>query len=343
MTIDDPGAGRRRPAHLSRRSRRRWRSSAAVAVLSAAWLAALPARAATAAVADGVYVLRDSFLPGQQPDGNSVIFAGPDGLVVVDTGRHIAHAQALLDFAAARRQPIVAVVNTHWHLDHLGGNGLLRDSVPGLQVVASTAVAPALTGWLAASRRDMQALVDSGRADAATLAMIRIDIALIDLGPKLLPDLALDGPRRLDLAGRPLEIGLATRAVTAGDLWVFDPRTRTLAVGDLVTLPVPFLDTACTAGWQAALRDIDALPFQRLVPGHGAPMDRAGFATWRRAFEGLLVCAAGTGPASGCAEGWINALGDLLPTAQHGLARGMIGDYFEDPLRAPPAQRDRHC
>lgn len=340
MMTNDPMAGRRSTARLFRRG---WRFCAAAALLSAAWLAALPVRAAPAAVADGVYVLRDSFLPGQQPDGNSVIFAGPDGLVVVDTGRHIAHARALLDFAAARRQPIVAVVNTHWHLDHLGGNGLLRDSAPGLRVIASTSVAPALTGWLADSRRDMQALIDGGRADAATLAMMRIDIALIDLGPRLLPDLALDGPRRLDLAGRPLEIGLATRAVTAGDLWVFDPQTRTLAAGDLVTLPVPFLDTACTAGWQSALRDIDALPFERLVPGHGAPMDRAGFATWRRAFEGLLACAASTGPASACADGWIHGLGDLLPAAHHGLARSMIGDYFEDLLRAPPAQRDRHC
>ena len=69
--------------------------------------------AAPVRVAEGVYLLRDSFDSGRQPDGNSTVFAGPRGLVVVDTGRHAAHAQALLDFAAARAQPIVLVVNTH--------------------------------------------------------------------------------------------------------------------------------------------------------------------------------------------------------------------------------------
>ena len=80
----------------------------------------LLARATPQAVAAGVYLQRDSFDPGRQPDGNSVIFIGPRGLVVVDSGRHAEHTQALLDFASARRTPIAVVVNSHWHLDHLG-------------------------------------------------------------------------------------------------------------------------------------------------------------------------------------------------------------------------------
>jgi glyoxylase-like metal-dependent hydrolase (beta-lactamase superfamily II) len=302
-----------------------------------------PASAAPVAVADGVFVLRDTFDPGRQPDGNSVIFVGPGGLVVVDTGRHREHAQALLDFAAARRAPIVAVVNTHWHLDHLAGNALLRDHASGLTVYASTALAPALGGWLAASRRDMQDMLDSGRADPATEAMARLDIAIIDSGPRLLPDVVLDAPRSIAPAGQRLQIGYESKAVTAGDLWVYDPAAKVLASGDLVTLPVPFLDTACAPGWRASLAQLEAVPFERLVPGHGAPMSRADFAVWRGAFEALLSCAAGDAAASSCAAGWVAALGPLLPQTEHARARGMIGYYLEQHLRAEPAQRDRFC
>ena len=241
--------------------------------------------AAPVRVAEGVYLLRDSFDPGRQPDGNSTVFAGPRGLVVVDTGRHAAHAQALLDFAAARAQPIVLVVNTHWHLDHLGGNALLRERVPGLKVIAS---------------------------DAAHLL----------------------GADRVSL-------------------WIhghthdsFDYRvngTRVVAAGDLVTLPVPFLDTACAPRWRMALAELDALPFETLIPGHGAPMTRRDFARWRSAFGGLLDCAAGTASARSCADGWIAGVGELLAADERGRARAMLDYYVGEQLRAAPAQRDRFC
>ncbi len=327
--------------------RRAGQRAAAVALFGlCAALLPTPSRAATrvpAALADGVFVLRDTFEPGRQPDGNSVIFAARGGLVIVDTGRHAEQTQALLDFAAQRGAPIRAVVNSHWHLDHLGGNAMIRDHVPDVQVIASAAVAPALRGWLAASRRDMQALLDSGRADAATQAMLRVDIALIDRGPALRPDRALDARRMINPAGQRLQVGYEAAAVTGGDLWVYDPSSRVLAAGDLVTLPVPFLDTACAPGWRTALAHLEAVPFEQLIPGHGAPMSRADFTAWRSAFDSLLTCTAGHAPDTACIDGWIGALGSLLPTAEHPRARAMLGYYVKQHLRAEPAQRDRFC
>src|SRR5205085_552339 len=52
------------------------------------------------------------------PDGNTIVIDAPRGLIVVDTGRHPEHAQAILDYARQRHRPIAAVVNSHWHLDH---------------------------------------------------------------------------------------------------------------------------------------------------------------------------------------------------------------------------------
>ncbi len=323
------------------------RCALAIACATAALLITVAARAAAPplSVAEGVFVLRSNLEPARQPDGNSVFFAGERGVVIVDTGRHAEHTQALLEFAAARGQSIALVINTHWHLDHMGGNAMLREHVPGLKIVASDAVAPALAGWLASSRRDMQALLDGGRADPATRAMIKIDIGLIDAGPRLLPDVTLSAPRTpVDGAGRPLVVGLAREAVTNADLWVFDAASRVIAAGDLVTLPVPFLDTACAAGWRAALAELDtAVPFETLIPGHGAPMSHTDFATWRDAFGALLDCAAGASPASICADGWVAALGPLLPADEQGRARAMLDYYLAEHLRAPPAQRDRFC
>jgi glyoxylase-like metal-dependent hydrolase (beta-lactamase superfamily II) len=71
----------------------------------------------------------------------------------VDTGRHAWHRDALLSLAVARRRPIVAVINSHWHLDHDSGNPFLRESYPHLTVYASSAIGEALQGFLADSLR----------------------------------------------------------------------------------------------------------------------------------------------------------------------------------------------
>ena len=42
-------------------------------------------------------------LPDRGPDGNTVIFVAPDGLVVVDTGRHPWHSDGILGFARDRK------------------------------------------------------------------------------------------------------------------------------------------------------------------------------------------------------------------------------------------------
>ena len=74
-------------------------------------------------LAAGVHLQPGGFEPGRGPDGNTIIFDGPQGLVVVDTGRHSWHSDAILAYARERGRPIAAIVNTHWHLDHSSGNG----------------------------------------------------------------------------------------------------------------------------------------------------------------------------------------------------------------------------
>jgi glyoxylase-like metal-dependent hydrolase (beta-lactamase superfamily II) len=314
---------------------------ALAAVAAAPGAGASPAATSAAAsaaperLAADTWWLRGAFVPGRQPDGNSVLLRGPEGLVVVDSGRHAAHGAALLAFAAAQELPVVAVVNTHWHLDHVSGNPALRAAHPDLAVHASDAIDAALEGFLARYRGQLQAQLKA--APAAAREALTLELARIDAGAALRPDVVVraSGPRTL--AGRPLQLGLAGHAATAGDVWLFDPATGVLAAGDLVTLPAPFLDTACPAGWQAALAALEAQPFRLLVPGHGAPLDRDGFARWRRAFDGLLQCAAGEAPAEACATGWIEAAGPLLAGHPEAFTRDLLG-YYVQHLRGPQAR-----
>src|SRR3954468_19428504 len=97
------------------------------------WLPALLAltlAGAAPAAETGWHLVPGSFEPGRQPDGNSVFLEAPDGLILVDTGRHPAHQERLLAYAKARGRPIAAIVNTHWHLDHTGGNAEIRAAYP---------------------------------------------------------------------------------------------------------------------------------------------------------------------------------------------------------------------
>ncbi len=63
-------------------------------------------------IAPGVDLIPGAFVPNGQPDGNSVIFRAPEGLVVMDTGRHVEHTQKILDYAKTVGLPIQAPWST---------------------------------------------------------------------------------------------------------------------------------------------------------------------------------------------------------------------------------------
>jgi glyoxylase-like metal-dependent hydrolase (beta-lactamase superfamily II) len=304
-------------------------------------LAATPAGASTPTrIAEDTWLLRGEFVPGQQPDGNSVILRGPDGLVVIDSGRHAAHADALVAFARELDAPIVVLVNTHWHLDHVGGNPRLRAAHPELVVHASGAIDGALQGFLARSRTQLQAMLER-ETDAARRQAMQDEIARIDAGAQLRPDEVVAAAGERELGGRHLQVGLETHAVTAADVWVYDPATRVLVAGDLLTLPAPFLDTACPARWQATLARLDAIPFGQLVPGHGPVLERKDFDRYRDAFDRLLACAGSEAEPAQCVAIWREAAGGLLDAYPSDQVQGLVEYYVAQRLRG--AGRTADC
>ncbi len=297
---------------------------------------------AASQLAPGIYLIEGEATPNRQPDGNSIVITAPKGLIVFDTGRHREHAQEILDFARAQDRPVAAIINSHWHLDHVGGNPLLRAAFPAIRVYASSAIYAARRGFLAAYRAQLISRLAVTRDRQAASAM-RAEVALIDEGAALGPTDVVSESGRESIAGRELQLHLESHAVTAGDVWVFDPETHVLLAGDLVTLPAPFFESACPAGWRTALSHLEKQPFNWLVPGHGAPMHKREFTAYRKAFSDLLDCAAGREKKFICINRWIDDAAVLIPSEEVSYARTLIGYYLDNYLRHPTQRVRRFC
>jgi glyoxylase-like metal-dependent hydrolase (beta-lactamase superfamily II) len=312
------------------------RFAAAMAVLYGA------GACAASMIAPGTFLVEGQAVPNRQPDCNSILIEAPRGLIVFDTGRHPEHVQQLLDFARLQSRPIAAIINSHWHLDHVGGNPALRAVYPDIEVYASDAINAARTGFLADYRAKLVTEIATAKQPDA-LAAMRAEMALIDAGAALGPTKILTASGPIKVAGRPLQVHLESRAVTAGDVWVFDPQTRMLLAGDLVTLPAPFFESACPARWRASLAHLEKVRFDWLVPGHGAPMRHPQFTAYRTAFSNLLACAAGNAGKSDCIDAWIGDAASLIDSKDVSYARTLIGYYLENYLRNPSERIRKFC
>ncbi len=131
-------------------------------ILAAALTAACTTPAAEGP--SGYHIVPGSFEPNRGLEGNSIFLDAPEGLILIDTGRHPAHRDRLLAYARERRRPIVAIVNTHWHLDHSTGNAEIRAAYPGAPLYATRAVEGALVGFFLQSRAAAERFLASGEA-----------------------------------------------------------------------------------------------------------------------------------------------------------------------------------
>ena len=277
------------------------------------------------------------------PDGNSVVLDAPDGLIVVDTGRHPEHAAAIVDYAQRRGRPIAAIVNTHWHLDHTTGNHDIRSAYPKAEVYATTAIEGALGGYLGRNRAQSDKMLADPAIPAGQKAQILRGRSRIDNPDRLRPTRAVARSGRMTIAGRTIEVNVAPYAATEADIWLYDRRARLAIVGDLVVDVVPFMDTACPDGWAKALEAIAATDFVTLIPGHGPPMTRAAFTQWTTAYTALIACGRSDVASEQCVAGWQRDAGELIPPSHRDYAAELAEYYVATRLRSSPEEQRRYC
>lgn len=236
----------------------RWR-----APLLLLWLLpALACGAATTAgfnlkqVADGVYVHHGRHVTVDDPHRDDIanigFIVGHDCVAVIDTGGSVAVGRQLLAAVhATTNVPVCYVINTHIHYDHVLGNAAFQG--PGVEFIGHAQLAPAME----ANREFFQENFGQELGGNATANAI--------IGPDRLVRDSLD----LDLGGRRLQLVARPPAHTRSDLTVYDGKTRTLWLSDLLFMRrIPALDGSLK-GWLAVLDKLRAMPADRVIPGHG--------------------------------------------------------------------------
>jgi len=205
-------------------------------------------------IADGVWLLEGSTDDFSQANGGNIVNTGfivtAEGVLVIDSGPSRRYGEAMRQaIAAVTDKPLLKVMLTHHHPDHVLGNQAFSD-VP-------IAALPGATTLLAE------------QGDAMAENMYRLVGDWMRGTEVLLPTETLE-PGTLEVGGRTLQL-LALSGHTGADLAILDVQSGVLFAGDLVfyqrALTTP--GTPSLATWLTDLDQLQQLPWKQIVPGHG--------------------------------------------------------------------------
>jgi glyoxylase-like metal-dependent hydrolase (beta-lactamase superfamily II) len=245
-------------------------------------------------IADGVY----SFIAPESDSGvvqsNCTVIIGGESVLVVDTGQFPSLAKRMTaDIQKLTSKPVRYIVNTHWHFDHVWGNGVFRDAYPGVAIISTEytrqlvesegpktiAKQPAINTQQAA---DLRKMIADGKAPdgrpvtaerkqhiehiAATLERINAEFPRTVHTP---PAIGFEKELTLNLGKREVKVLWLGRANTGGDAVVWLPDAKLLLTGDTVVYPAPFAFGSYISEWPVALQKMIDLHPAVIIPGHG--------------------------------------------------------------------------
>ncbi len=247
-------------------------------------------------LAPGVHGFVWSDPSAQLIEGNSLFIVNDSDVVVVDTGLLPASTRRMAEeLRRITDKPVRIVVNTHWHDDHVNGNGIYRELWPGAQVVAHShtrsdhieqtieprpenvkrieGIIETLGRWLEKGADDTGKAIDEARRARIVRYLATIKEGLPGIaGVKDHPaDLTFEDKLVLHRGARTIEILHLGLGNTRGDAVVFLPRERIVATGDLLVWPVPFMFGSYYDTWPETLERLAALPADTFFLMHGAP------------------------------------------------------------------------
>jgi glyoxylase-like metal-dependent hydrolase (beta-lactamase superfamily II) len=234
---------------------------AALALACTAFAARAAVEPAPIELASGVYMLPGT---GGEPDetnlgriGNAGFIVGPRGVLVIDTGTSYRHGQALL--AAIRSvtdQPVRLAIVTHTRQEFLFGATAFRESK--IPVAMHQAAADLMATRCDTCLKTLRTVLGEDAMRGSAM---------------FTPDIVFKDPLALDAAvliGRPIQLLYYGHSSGPGDIAVYDPRSRTLFAGGLLEAKrIPDVGDSDLPQWREALRNLQALPVETIVPGHG--------------------------------------------------------------------------
>ncbi|MES2580297.1 MAG: quinoprotein relay system zinc metallohydrolase 2 [Pseudomonadota bacterium] len=207
-------------------------------------------------IGNGIYVHHGQHLDideGYQGDICNISFVvGERGVAVIDTGGSLKVGKQLREaIKKVTNKPILYVINTHVHPDHIFGNAaFVQDKA---QFVGHAKLGDAMQ--LRQEAYDKLNIRYLG-ADAKGSEIVK-------------PTLLIKAPMDLDLGGRTLKVTPYPNAHTDTDISVLDSKTSTLFTGDLLFIERTPVIEGDIKGLIAAIDALKTYPVKQVVPGHG--------------------------------------------------------------------------
>lgn len=233
-------------------------------------------------VADGIFAAVAK--PGGIASGNAGFVVGDQGVLVVDTFfTPDAVEELIAEIGKITSQPIKHAINTHYHLDHTGGNQVLiglgvpiiaHDNVAKWQTTKNRAFLPA-TEELQKRRADAaKQLIDLPPDQTEKRITLERQLRRVDAMLRI----KLTNPTVTFSSGT-VHLFLGKREVvlftlpghTGGDVLAYVPDANVLFMGDMGwSRTLPNLVDATVVDWINSLDQIlRQYPTARFIPGHG--------------------------------------------------------------------------
>ncbi|GAN00385.1 Zn-dependent hydrolases [alpha proteobacterium U9-1i] len=278
--------------------RRTLLAAAAAAALPSNAMAQTPsdAGARVEQLTDNAFAILHDNATDEWPHSNVGVIVGRRSVFVIDS--NYLPSRAVADIALIRQitdKPVSHLVTTHWHFDHNNGAIAYRDAFPNVELIAeretarwielnqtywqrlSTAPESARRAALTTLEQELAtgaALTAEERAARTTIIAQRQN-EMRELGELRIvtPERVFDGQLNLNFEGTRIEIKDWGPANSPHDATIWLPRERILFAGDiLVQSPLPYTGASWPVHWAQVLRQIEAMPIAKLVPGHGPVM-----------------------------------------------------------------------
>jgi cyclase len=191
--------------------------------------------------------------------GNITVAVGTDGIIMVDSQFAPLHDKIKAAIAKISPLPVKYVINTHYHLDHVGGNAAFHRE--GATIVAHDNVRLRLA---------------AGTTNAAT-------------GNKTPPmeadaiptETYMVGGTKVEVGGRVAQLRHVINAHTDGDTWVYFPDANVLVTGDTYgSRNYPNIDWGSGGSIDGMILATEtflkaANDTTKIVPGHGPTATKA--------------------------------------------------------------------
>jgi len=189
-------------------------------------------------------------------------FISNAGFVVTDEGVVVFDSLGSPSLAWALRehirnvtgQPVVKVVVSHYHADHIYGLQVFKDE--GAEIIAPRGAYEYLDSAVSAERLEERRL--------------SLDPWVNDDTRLVRPDLMIEEFHQFSLGGIDFRLNYLGSAHSDGDLTMYVVQDRVLFSGDIIFEGrVPFVGDADTKRWLETLQTLETNQLVALVPGHG--------------------------------------------------------------------------